>query len=150
MWCYFWSPWLLLRNPLLFELFRPLLRNPLLFELFCPLGKVSLYSGCFQDFFFVFKFVFKFRSLIVTYLDMDFFGFILWVHWASWVCGVSLLPYLGSFQPPAFSSPSRIHQNNCEIFCYSITCPQDFLPFFFPPICFLCILQVGLFLLFSL
>ena len=63
---------------------------------------------------------------------MDSIGFILWVHGASWVCGLSLLPYLKSFQPPFFSSPSGIHQHNFEIFCHSITCPQDFVPFFLP------------------
>lgn len=71
-----------------------LIRNPLSFKLFCPPGKV-LFSHCFQ---FLNLFL-PFRSLIMMYLDIVFFGLIMSdVLSISGICRSIYLASLGSFQ----------------------------------------------------
>lgn len=82
-----------------------------------------------------------FRSWIMMCFGMDFFEFILWVR-ESWICGFQSSAIFGKFsanicqilfQLPCFSSPSGVHQHECESFCYSVTRPQGFLHSFSSP-----------------
>lgn len=107
---FFWSPCFLTINLLSLEM------------LFL-MGKVSLFSGCFQNLFSVF------RSLIMMCLGVDFFGLVLCrVHLASWICRfTSLVKFSAiissSFLSAPFSSPSRTLMTELLVICYNPTGP---------------------------
>ena len=58
---------------------------------------VSVLAGCSQD---VFLCLLVFRSLIMEYFGMNFFGFFLFrIILDSGVCGFMVLPNIENFQP---------------------------------------------------